>query len=378
MSLPVAWEERYPAMSQGLRALDFDAIDKAEEDPFSLGTEPLCNIPEPFFSIEKTGGALSNWEQLSTNGVAFLAQKAPRRIPNKKWQQVDLFAHMVLSNCSSDVSQWLDWCSGKGHLGRTLCSRSHRKGVCVEINAALCAAGQREAEQEDVPVTWICRDVRDGAVELETTNGVGAVALHACGQLHRLLIEQAVQQQLPFVAVAPCCYHRIAGERYAPLSEAGNGIGLTLCRHHLSLITLEENIASAKARAQRRREQHWRLALDLMRRKTEAKDTYVSVDSVPADWLNGSFGEFCEKVSKRDRISLPGSFCVNSVLEEGLERLRVVRALGLLRGLFRRSLESWIVLDRALYLEESGYRVQVGEFCHRDLTPRNLMIIAAK
>lgn len=53
-----------------------------------------------------------------------------------------------------------------------------------------------------------------------------------------------------------------------------------------------------------------------------------------------------------------------------------MRNLELVRGLFRRPLELWLVLDRALYLSENGYDVQVGEFCDTHLTPRNLMLLA--
>ncbi|MGO1269422.1 MAG: SAM-dependent methyltransferase, partial [Pseudomonas bubulae] len=62
----------------------------------------------------------------------------------------------------------------------------------------------------------------------------------------------------------------------------------------------------------------------------------------------------------------------------GRERLAQVRNLELVRGLFRRPLELWLVLDRALYLEENGYAVQVGEFCDSQLTPRNLMVLAQR
>jgi hypothetical protein len=53
-----------------------------------------------------------------------------------------------------------------------------------------------------------------------------------------------------------------------------------------------------------------------------------------------------------------------------------VRNLELLRNLFRRPLELWLILDRALYLGERGYDVRVGTFCDSHITPRNLLIIA--
>ncbi|GAL12265.1 hypothetical protein JCM19233_3257 [Vibrio astriarenae] len=53
-----------------------------------------------------------------------------------------------------------------------------------------------------------------------------------------------------------------------------------------------------------------------------------------------------------------------------------MEALSLLPQIFRRPLERWLVLDRALYLTEKGYEVTVGTFCERQATPRNLIIRA--
>ncbi len=62
----------------------------------------------------------------------------------------------------------------------------------------------------------------------------------------------------------------------------------------------------------------------------------------------------------------------------GWRRLAEVRNLELVRGLFRRPLEVWLVLDRALFLRENGYKVEVGTFCESTLTPRNLMVLAER
>jgi hypothetical protein len=37
-----------------------------------------------------------------------------------------------------------------------------------------------------------------------------------------------------------------------------------------------------------------------------------------------------------------------------------------------------LVLDRALFLREQGYKVEVGSFCETRLTPRNLMVLAER
>jgi hypothetical protein len=65
-------------------------------------------------------------------------------------------------------------------------------------------------------------------------------------------------------------------------------------------------------------------------------------------------------------------------LAVGRRRFRQVRRHELLRHLFRRPLELWLVLDYAVFLEEQGYRVRLGTFCERTLTPRNLLLDARR
>ena len=64
--------------------------------------------------------------------------------------------------------------------------------------------------------------------------------------------------------------------------------------------------------------------------------------------------------------------------DAGWQRLAQVRNLELVRGLFRRPLELWLLLDRALFLEEQGYQVRLGTFCAHELTPRNLLLLAER
>ncbi len=50
----------------------------------------------------------------------------------------------------------------------------------------------------------------------------------------------------------------------------------------------------------------------------------------------------------------------------------------LVRQLFRRPLEMWLVLDRVCYLEQSNYDVSLGTFCDKPVTPRNILIHAER
>ena len=72
----------------------------------------------------------------------------------------------------------------------------------------------------------------------------------------------------------------------------------------------------------------------------------------------------------------PAEWDAERALKRGEERARQTRGLALIRGLYRRAVELWLVLDRAVAQEEAGRAVEVGTWCERTVTPRNLMIIS--
>jgi hypothetical protein len=63
--------------------------------------------------------------------------------------------------------------------------------------------------------------------------------------------------------------------------------------------------------------------------------------------------------------------------QENIQRkARQLMLLNIVRTLFGRLLELYMVLDRALYLEENQFEVEVKETFDRALSPRNLRIWA--
>jgi hypothetical protein len=73
---------------------------------------------------------------------------------------------------------------------------------------------------------------------------------------------------------------------------------------------------------------------------------------------------------------LPKPQSAHQFEEIGWVRQRELIRLSIVRHVFRRSLEVWLALDLAIYLENNGYTVGLGSFCERHLTPRNLLISA--
>jgi len=83
-------------------------------------------------------------------------------------------------------------------------------------------------------------------------------------------------------------------------------------------------------------------------------------------------------VAARKGLALPAAIDFDAWERLGQRRFAEVTALDLPRQRFRRLLELWLVLDRALFLQEAGYAASIGTFCARDVSPRNLLLQARR
>ncbi|MEE4361233.1 MAG: SAM-dependent methyltransferase, partial [Pseudomonadales bacterium] len=178
------------------------------------------------------------------------------------------------------------------------------------------------------------------------------------------------------LSLSPCCYHRLDEgiEHWAPRSTLATAS--TLDREALRLAAAGLATAPATVRRQRVRERIFRAAFDALQRTLTGQDRYRPVPSVPGRLLARGFPAFCDFAAAHQGVRLPEPLDAERWLAAGAAVEARARRLDLVRLAFSRLLELRIVLDRALALAEAGRRVQLGRFCDRSLTPRNLLIHA--
>jgi Methyltransferase domain len=308
-----------------------------------------------------------------------VAELAPDRfdsvhIPGRKWQQIVAFA-AALPRSELPV---VDWCAGKGHLSRIV-QRSQQQPVrCLEWDAALVAAGEKLAQQQQRDIHYFHHDVMQALPAICADSASVHVGLHACGTLHHRLLQHAVTTSAQAVALSPCCYHKISTAHYQPLSVAARASQLQLDRSALHLAVQDTVTARAGERRMREKERWWRLGFDALQRELRSTDEYLNVPSCKRAVLREDFPGFCRWAANARQLTLPAHIDYEHYLQLARDRHRDILRLDLLRQLFNRPLELWLVLDCALYLEEHGYRVAVTQFCKRQLSPRNLLIQAEK
>ena len=365
------WTRQEPAIADHLLALDRERL-----EALHAGAPLSPDAPDALralFALEQES-APARFDPTTR------VPASPRwrwRIPGRKWRQIQAF----LGVAADDLARGpvIEWCAGKGHLGRVTSLLVGRPVVSIERSGELAAEGRRLARRAGADTDHRCHDVlqpSDRARLPGTPDHVG-MALHACGDLHAALIEWGIERDLAGVVVVPCCYHR-TGPVYRPLSTTGATCDPGLDQHDLRLVGWEEIVAPARERRMRRREQTYRAGVDALRRSLHGDDRYRPVEPVPRAWLRGSFEEFARRVLEREGEAVPRRIDGRHWLREGVRHVRRSRALATVRLPFRRLIERWIVLDRARRLEEAGYEVRWGRFCAPEITPRNLMIRARR
>lgn len=364
--LQMPWEPAYPALAQELRAL---SIDQSEQ--LAAEEAALCEFLRGFIKDAADilqSAAVPSFPLLQD----FSSVAVARDVPGRKWQQIVEFASVLPGN----PSPILEWCSGKAHLSQLLARTQRCEVAALEWNADLIADGSRLAQRDNLPICFYQVDAMSPLALTYLHSAQRVVALHACGDLHAQLLRGCAQQKSAAIALAPCCYHLTQQQAYQPLSRSAARHDLVLTRDDLRTAVQGSVTSSMRVQRQRKQLQAWRLGFDMLRRELCGTDEYLATPSLPVSVLRDGFPAFCRRLAQHCELTLPATLGYLKYERIGAERLRLVTALDLPRLLFRRALEVWLALDRALYLRESGYVVELGTFCARQLTPRNLLISA--
>ena len=360
------WGGDLPDLERRVNELSRAEIQALDMDPEGL-EDALCDFTEEFRQLVDLPVLVPESPESELTDI-----RLDRGVKRRKRAQVRAFAAVL----GRDRLPVLEWCSGKGHLGRLVNSTMGVPVVCLERDGGLCDAGRRLASSCAAEIEFHKLDVMGPSAPGFVEAHQHAIALHACGELHVRLLDLASDARCRRISVAPCCYHRIKEPEYRPLSSAGRSATTRLSRFDLKMPQQEAVTARPRDLIVRERERTWRLGFDMLQREISGNDAYLHVPSSPGRFGDQGFEGFCRWAAERKHVEIPDGTEFNKFESIGGARNGLVARLELVRHLFRRPLECWLLLDRALYLRESGYQVALARFCPRAVTPRNVLLTA--
>lgn len=363
--VPPAWCATRPRLACEMLNLDDTQVDLLTADQQALIAFVARTLPEV--------------AELTSSLDVSPASRHPRSppsarygvdVPGRKAAQIEAFVAAL----GAPHAPVVEWCAGKGHLGRRLALDC---GVAVEsldLDARLCEAGRALARRAGADRQhFVTVDVLSPFAR-GRLRGRHAVALHACGELHVALLRMATDEGAAALHLAPCCYHKSADATHAGLTGEGC---LEFTLEDLRLAVSDAVIAKPKEIQAGRLEAAWILGFRAMVGGEHLSMRLSGLRHVVKPRQAG-FRAFCERAAAHCGVSLSGGIDWLQAERDAIALESRVRRLALPRFAFRRALELWLVFDRARYLEQHGYRVSVSAFCPRASSPRNLLIAAQR
>ncbi len=367
-SLP--WQAQHPQLCQWLASLSPSQIEEYKAEP-ELALQALS----PFLPELETLAELTYLEPLALNGLE-LARGLDSGIPGRKLEQISSMGEAAIQHHHGE--EWLEWCSGKGYLGRILTTQTDQPVTSFEYQQALCDSGQQAANEHHWKMTFIQGDAFNSQAKAVFKPTQHAVALHACGDLHVLLMQYGSENGIAAMTISPCCYHLIQSEQYQPMSEQGRASSLSLSKQELRIPLQQTVTGGERVRRHRQQEMVFRLGFDLITRQALGMEGYQPVPSIRKSQLSDGFESLCRWAAEQKGIDLSQEIDFDHFEKLSEQRFWQMERLSLVQLVFQRPLEIWLALDKALYLEERGYRVRLAEFCAKSVTPRNILICAYK
>lgn len=358
------WCAHWPALAEAALGLD-----EAQFEHLSDSGEALQAWLTPLLPVATRLEALCDLPALPPRDLPPAGDQFNWHIPQRKREQIEAFA----AHGPAAGAPLLEWCAGKGHLGRRLALSDGQPVSSLEIDPTLCEHAAHLAARADIQQTVLCADALEAGARRHVRDHT-VLALHACGELHRTLVRHAATDGAHSYRIAPCCYYRGAQAGYHPLNRDAD---LPLDGHTLRLAVTETVTATPRIRRRLARDQAWKLGFIALRNALLG-EAIRPFRPVPPTWLTGEFADYGRFLAAREGLPLPEQVDWAHWLAIGEQRRGEVRRLELIRHAFRRGLEMWLVLDVALGLEEAGFTVRVGTFCDRALTPRNLLVLAER
>ncbi len=363
------WPEESLPLQNWLNKLTIKQIEALKQHPQKLLEELSCFVPELDVTTQLIQLPRSESSTLQRN------LNLETGIPGRKLTQIQALGQSAIRR--QQGGEWLEWCSGKGYLGRLLSFYSATPVVSFEYQQTLCEEGQKEADYLALPMTFVQGDAFCSESQTLFHSDQHAVALHACGDLHVRLMHYAAKANNSAISFSPCCYHLIESDHYQAQSELGKSSGLTLSKTELRIPLQETVTGGERVKRHRQQEMSFRLGLDALLREQLGFEQYCPIPSIKKSLLNEGFTAFCRWAAEQKHFELPDND-FSHYEGVGIERFWQMERLSLIQQGFRRPLEMWLVMDKAMYLEERGYRVELSEFCDREVTPRNILVHATR
>ncbi len=279
------------------------------------------------------------------------------------------------------LSRIIDFAGGKGHLSYILSKEQGLQCTSIDSNLELQESGKkRNAKYKNNSIRYINHFFSSQDSFGLAQYGDYCLGLHTCGGLSKILFDESIKSDLEGLLNFGCCYFKMNKSDYH-LSKLSQERPLALNPYSLSLAARSHGSLSKNKYDLQISVKFYRYMFKFFLEEFYNISHSVVLKTSRKSIYRGSFSSYAKE--QLNRLNLT-SHISDSEIEKFSHNLYYQNIIWdmlyahAIRSYLGKPLEVYLILDRALYLFEKNYKVEVLEFFNEDISPRSIGIFAKK
>lgn len=306
-----------------------------------------------------------------------LKEKSLASYGNQKKQHELAALYSYLESLKSKKVNAIDFGGGVGNLAFFLEDELDMIPTVIEQDIDLIQKGRKRADKKKSSTTFK-QSLVDGDFQLDTATGDLAIGLHTCGNFAVDMMKSCAHNKLKHIVNFGCCYSKIQNDQYHLSSLANHE--LKFSSRALASATLGFGETISEIYNFRIRIMDYKFSFYHYISQIHGVSKFCPMSNSRRSLYQLSFYEFMTKsinkyypdfeVRTKEEID---SFYETSANRRLNSYFQCYYAISRYIG---EVLEIYLLTDRALYLKELGYKVEIKQFFDPKISPRNKGIIA--
>lgn len=336
--------------------------------------------------ISKTQELIS-WPRMSFTPTP-LPSWAYMRVKEKKKHEIDCLREILIPlktktgyTCMADIG------GGVGNLSRIMAHYHGLPTTCLDMNEDFIEKGKKRRTKYPLPKDaaelkfekfYFGKD--SGDVVKKHFGGEGlTLGLHTCGPLALEHIKAYDQYQGKAMLNFGCCYAKLNPTEQTNISKFAQDHPLEFTEHGLTLATRSHSTMTFEEFKLKERVKSYRYTLHLFLQEILGFTEFTSMGDAHSRVYKDDFSKYAlEKLSRLGLDQLPKASDLDSFFQNPVtqKKVRYMFLANIIRWQLGRAVEMVVLLDRCLFLEERGHKVELLQVFNEELSPRNMGILS--
>lgn len=272
-----------------------------------------------------------------------------------------------------------DFGGGVGKLAQFMHDNLNADVTILEKDASLIQTGKEKCSKKDIH--YIHTEINKTKSRLTPLQESDiCIGLHTCGNFATNMMDLCIYNQVKMIMNIGCCYSKIQDHEYHHSSLANKD--LVFNQRALAAATLGYAKTSKEIYEYRIKIMNYKNALHLWLYLNHNHKSFLPMSNARRTLYSKDFPDFVRQNYSRffPTEELPDkdilfSFYMSEEVKDLNDYFQAYYSIARYIG---ELLESYILCDRALYLQEQGHDVSIIEVFNKTISPRNKAIIAQR